>query len=278
MTELILEMNSTLYPPLPVVAILLFIIAAVVTRRSPTSAPMAMAMAMLSQRRDLAAAVQSWSLNRHETVVRWLDYAALSKREIIEAVGERSWSYSGQDMYAAGWPLYFTRDESVAGVLETEEAHRAELQARTAKPRGDDDDVVAPPVPLPGGLNRLLNLAVLFGSITILPLLFLLLVPGTRESSTSVLVLGAVALVGAGPFVRSVIRVRRTLREHREVAHRDRALRLYPGGRRGRLPGPTVTAASTARRRWRRAGVCTRVDHSGPERRSGRMDRNITRS
>lgn len=220
--EAILEVNRLLYPALPAVAMAMFVAAYFISRRYPTSS----LSRILGRRRDLAVEVRTWTLDQQETVVHWIDYAALSKREIVATVGERLWFYRGQDMYAEGWPLYFTRDEAAAGSLEAEETRRRELQERTAVPLEDDVD---PGVPPPTGVHRLVNLIVAFGAVTSLPLL-LLSIPEVRADILTGVVLAAVAAAGAGPLVWSVARLRRSLRKHREAADRDRALRLHPEG------------------------------------------------
>lgn len=87
-------------------------------------------------RRRLASELDRWPKNQVDGVVRWHDFPALTRRDVIELLHERGWYYRGQDRDADGWPLYATRDprlaESTTRPPSRDELLIAELRAAAA--------------------------------------------------------------------------------------------------------------------------------------------------
>lgn len=69
-------------------------------------------------RKALASYLDRWPDDLVDGVVRWQDFAALTKHDVRELLHERGWYYRGQDMDADGWPLFATRDPQLAESAE----------------------------------------------------------------------------------------------------------------------------------------------------------------
>lgn len=80
-------------------------------------------------RKALAAHLDQWADDLVDGVVRWQDFASLTKHDVRELLYERGWFYRGQDMDGDGWPLYATRDPQLAESAEPPPSRYALLAA-----------------------------------------------------------------------------------------------------------------------------------------------------